>query len=171
MPRDSRTSAGAPDNSEPVSTSTEPSWRDSPGRAGFSISTSARNVPMSSDTLPPWCAEYYHSTAGGVNPSRQRRSRVPQQLARLLESVTCDVHRLGRERNLDRRAHRQSPVPFSRLGRAERPAAGGGGGAGGGAGPGPGGFLSGGARARSGGAARADGTRADRSSQSRRAQA
>src|SRR5207248_7592903 len=48
-----RTSVGTHDNSAPVSTSTDLRARRSPGWAGFSISTSTRKVPMSSDILPP----------------------------------------------------------------------------------------------------------------------
>src|SRR2546423_11248198 len=53
MPRDSRTSAGTQDNSAPVSTKTDLKARLSPGRAGFSISTSTRKDPISSRIIAP----------------------------------------------------------------------------------------------------------------------
>src|SRR5881275_3036012 len=51
--RDSRAAAENHDSSAPVSTSTDSRTRRSPGRAGFSISTLTRNVPISSPILPP----------------------------------------------------------------------------------------------------------------------
>src|SRR2546422_567374 len=52
-PSDSSSAAGNQDNSAPVSTKTDSSARRSPERAGFSISTVTRNVPISSPILPP----------------------------------------------------------------------------------------------------------------------
>src|SRR2546428_14013980 len=53
MPSDSSSAAGNQDNSAPVSTKTDSSVRRSPERAGFSISTVTRTVPISSAILPP----------------------------------------------------------------------------------------------------------------------
>src|SRR5690349_11859912 len=50
---DSSTARGSHDSSAPVSTSTESSMRRSPGRAGFSISTLTRKVPIASPIMPP----------------------------------------------------------------------------------------------------------------------
>src|SRR6266568_3836120 len=50
---DSSISAGAHDNTAPVSISTDRTVRRSPGRAGISSSTSTRKLPISSDIMPP----------------------------------------------------------------------------------------------------------------------
>src|SRR6266550_2393176 len=74
MPSDSSSAAGNQDNSAPVSTRTASSVRRSPERAGFSICTLTRNVPMSSRILPP--AASPSSTTGTQVVSIARAARL-----------------------------------------------------------------------------------------------
>src|SRR5438093_4659125 len=109
MPRDSRTWAGTHDNSAPVSTSTDLSVRRSPGRAGFSISTSTRKLPMSSGIVTPEISPGSIISLRRVSMSAERTEALERALVRfaplLLAIARRRVDLQGMDQPAGRRRH------------------------------------------------------------------
>src|SRR5450759_1091175 len=108
IPRESRSDSGNDESSAPVSTSTPRRIRRSPGRIGFSISTSVRKVPISSDILTPSCSppdspyEEYASEGAGLvdDPSPHHEHDAPHH-ADILQWISCDRDQVGVESGCD----------------------------------------------------------------------